>query len=161
MSVEYRASFTYSVALARRVYLRRLWELRNGFIVTTPIFAFLAIRTLAIGEDSPLAWFALGVITALWSAWWLGWVHIGRAAAAVGTPEVTFVATAETCTFRTTEAESVVRWSGIARLYRYPQVWLFVRKGLIQMSFVPSALLTPEAKAFVEERVTSSGGRLA
>ena len=160
MGVEYRVSFPYSANLARRVYLRRLWELRNGFIVTTPIFAFLAVRALAIGEDSPLAWFALGVVAALWSGWCLGYVHIGRAAVATGTPEVTFIAADDTCTFRTPEAEAVVRWSGIARLYRYPSAWVFVRKGLLQMSFVPSALLTADARAFVEERVRSAGGRL-
>jgi hypothetical protein len=160
MADKYRVSFTYSTSIARRVYLRMLWEFRNGLVVTTPIFLFLAVRGIALDENVSLCWFAVGAVATLWSSWWLTYVRVGRARNLVASREATVVLGDETCSFQSAQVETTVQWSAIGRLYRFRKEWILVRVGGLQALFVPAESLSTEARQFVIDKVRAVGGHV-
>jgi hypothetical protein len=158
---EYRASFVYSAAAARRAYLSFLWNRFAVFVLVSPVILGWTFAYLASRDYAPFAGFVLGIILVYWASWVGGLRRAGRVASAWGNPEVHFIATDETFTFRTPLGESIMKWSAIANLYRLRRFWIFQRVGLESSSFVPVEALDSEAQAFVERQVRQSGGRVS
>jgi hypothetical protein len=157
---EYRVRFHYSASTARRVYWSLLWARQAVFIVASPFILAWALVSLRSPDYAPLAGFVVGVVTVFWASWLGGIRQTGRVATALGDPEVEMIATDETVTFRTPLAESVVRWAGIANLYRLPRYWVVFRRGLVNPSFFPVETLELEGREFVEKQIRHAGGRV-
>ena len=155
---EFRASFTYTPALARRAYLALMWEMCSVFVVISPIVAVWALLFLGSREYAPLAGIAVGALAMLWGSWGASYRLVGLIAA--GSPRVELVLAEDGCTFRSPDAEAAVRWSGIAQVYRLKRFWVFSRKGIPYASVVPAELLSAEARAFVEAKMRNAGGKL-
>jgi hypothetical protein len=160
MPSEYRSSFIYSAVLARKACLSILWDRCAALMTVTPAIFVLALLFLGSSEYASLAGFVLGVVVVFWASWLAGVRRAGRVAVASGNPEVQFIMTDEACTFRTAQAETVMKWSGIADLYRLRRFWVFARAGVIYASFVPLEALSAEAQAFAEKQVRAAGGRV-
>ncbi|MFG0332493.1 MAG: YcxB family protein [Maioricimonas sp. JB049] len=92
----------------------------------------------------------------------LAWVNVyvrsDAAFRSMPDPAVTIRLDEATITFETSEHTSVMKWSRIRQVWRFPDVWLFFSYGKGAYTLIPTDVLTDDAKALIERRVTDQGG---
>ncbi|QDU40456.1 hypothetical protein Mal4_48130 [Maioricimonas rarisocia] len=92
----------------------------------------------------------------------LAWVNVylrsDAAFRSMPDPAVTVRLDEETITFETSEHTSVMKWSRIRQVWRFPDVWLFFSYGGGAYTLIPTEMLTDGAKELIERRVTGQGG---
>jgi hypothetical protein len=157
---EFRVSFLFSASVARRAFVSLLWESRTVIVVLTPVVFAWALAQVTSREYGSAASFSMGVVLTIWVSWLALFRRAGAAVSTAGNPEVTLILADDTVTFRMVNAETIVRWQGISRVYRFKRFWVFVRTGTVYASVVPAELLSEDARNFIESKVRQAGGRL-
>ena len=77
----------------------------------------------------------------------------------MGAPEGTFTASESSLSLSSGAGSGTFPWSAVTELWQFPDLWLmFFSKS--QYVTLPLADFSPEAKAFVLERVRASGGKI-
>jgi hypothetical protein len=77
----------------------------------------------------------------------------------MGAPEGTFTASESSLSMSSGAGSGTFPWSAVTELWQFPDLWLmFFSKS--QFVTLPLADFSPEAKAFVLERVRASGGKI-
>lgn len=161
----HKTTLVYSESLLRTAvwaYWRRSVGL--GFGVAMALVAISLVVLLAQGERSwVVGVFATVLLFGVAAAVVLYVVHLRNALRvfrAMGRPEATFHAEADTFTVRSGAGAATLPWSAVEEVWPLPEVWLLLYSKA-QFSTLPTACLSPEMQAFVVERVRAAGGRVA
>ena len=157
---ELRARFTYTPALARRAYLAYVWERQPVAVCLSPLIFVLAITLWRSPDYAFLGGILFGIVTLFCALWAGGWSRSGRLAAALGSPEIEWIASEVALVLHTAQVETRMAWSGVFTLHRTRRFWFLVRPGVIGFVFAPVDALSEEFRAFLEGRVRVAGGRV-
>jgi hypothetical protein len=160
----YEVAVPYSEAIARqaaRRYFGRLFRRDGLAAIGGLVLALVAWRTLGLdwlalilGSVSALL---LGLVVAIW------FVHTRAALVkvrAMRDPTVVWRLTTDHLSADSELGAMSLRWRSVARVWRFPEVWLLFFRGGHGYSTLPTEPLTAEIRQFIEARVRDSGGRV-
>jgi hypothetical protein len=157
---ELRARFAYTPALAKRAYLGFVWARQPVAVCTSPLILLLGIAFWRSTEYAFLGGFFLGLVFLLWISWAGGWSRAGQVAAALGSPEVEWIASESSLVLRTAQVETRMAWSAVFTLHRTRRFWVLMRPAVSGFVFAPVDALSEEFRSFLEGRVRVAGGRV-
>jgi hypothetical protein len=160
----YEVAVPHSEAVARqaaRRYFGRLFRRDGLAAVGGLVLALVAWRALGLdwlalilGAISALL---LGLLVAVWFA------HTRAALAkvrAMRNPTVVWRFTDDRLSADSELGAVSMPWRSVARIWRFPEVWLLSFRGGFGYSTLPTEPLTAEIREFIEARVRENGGRI-
>jgi YcxB-like protein len=163
--LRYETQLTYSIPLLRSAVFA-YWKRSVGIVlpvavaIVTVDLIFLIIR----GDSSwVVGAMAMSVVIALSFVLALYLVHYRNALRKLremGPPKARFVAEESTFTVESGMGASMCQWSAIKEIWTFPAFWLLLFSKA-QFMTIPIACLTPDARAFVLERVRKTGGKIS
>jgi len=156
----FEGSYDYTPALARRAYRQWLWEASGGTLLALPLILLAAWVGLFSPGYRVLSAFALGALLTYLVLLVRSFSSTSRHAADYAGSPIRLRLDAAGITFSAAIIESTTPWSAVRGVMRTRDFLVLSRRGSSQPSLVPRVALTPEAVAFLEERVRSSGGRV-
>jgi len=162
--MSHQITLRYNETLLRRAVLCFWWRVVGlSYVIWLVIAAAALIWLVSNGNASWLVG-VLGTVLAMGIVLHVSIyvVHYRRALRkfeAMGDPEGTFTATESSFSVSFGAGSSTLPWSSVTEVWQFPSFWLlFFSKA--QFITLPLADITPEAKAFILERVEASGGKI-
>jgi len=160
LPVRFEIAYEFTGGLGRRAGLRLLWRRYAGFLLMMPVLGAGLVAGLGSRGMEELCTFGLGlwvgVAAFLASAFWTGW----RENRAAGPVPVRLVLDDEQLRLLAPEFESRLKWPAVARVWSLPECLVVDRRRLRYQIVIPLAALSPEAREFLERKVTGAGGEL-
>jgi YcxB-like protein len=154
----------YNEHLLRQAVLRFWWRLIGArFVIALVVMAAGLAWLVSHGDRS---WFvgvlATGLTLSVAFIFLIYFVHYRSAMRKfknMGEPKGTLTVSETSLTISSGAGSSTIPWSAVTELWQFPAFWLmFFSKS--QFVTLPLADFTPEAKAFVLERLKTAGVKL-
>jgi hypothetical protein len=151
---------TYTEPLIRRAVLRFWWR-TTGWGFMLPIIACLAWlavllwtgdRSWQVGVLGTVLTMAFALAATLYVVHWRNSLAKLRA---LGEPSATLVTTDTTLTMSSSAGSTTLPWSAIQEVWQFPECWLLLFSKA-QFVTLPLADVTPEARAFILQRVRTA-----
>jgi len=155
----------YNEQLLRRA-VRCFWWRVIGlrFVIALVLVAAILVWIVSNGDTSWVVGvaatvLAIGIVfmVALYVVQYRNTLYKFRA---MGEPEATFTASEASLSVSSGLGSSTVPWSSVTEVWQFPSFWLLCFSKA-QFSTLPIADITPEARAFILQRVQASGGKIS
>ncbi len=141
---------------ARRFIIR---QAGRRLLVFLGIIAALVAALAFMGEAS---WWLLAIIALIPPFLWLVYYYrVTRIRYEMPDRRVVVRVEPESITFQTSEHQSTLKWSGIKKLWIFPDVLLLFTYTKQNYSALPTAPLGDELRRYIETKVKESGGEVA
>ena len=154
----------YDKHLLQRAVFRFWWRVVGIRLVIALVVTAAGLVVLVadgntswfVGVLATVLAFGIAIMVALYITHYHNALQVLRK---MGAPEATFTASESSLSLSSGAGSSTFPWSAVTEVWQFPDVWLmFFSKS--QFVTLPLADFSPEAKAFVLERVRASGGKI-
>lgn len=160
----HRLTLTYSPPLLRQAVAGFWWRVIGlRFLVALAVVVAALVKLVLDGDRSWLVGVLASAMVmgiAFMAALYV--VHHRNALSrlrAMGEPQATLEASAESLSLASGAGTAMLPWSAVAEVWQLRSWWLLLLSRS-QFLTLPLADMTPEAAAFIVERVRASGGRV-
>jgi hypothetical protein len=153
-------SFEWSHELVRYATLRFISRYAGGSLIAAAILMIVSIVALVVGRAEGFWWVGI-FLPVIYFLIWLGYyMRSVRICDEMPDRKVTVRLDPESITFETSEHSTMMKWSGIRKLWRYSKVLLLFTYDQQTYSMLPVAPLGEDGRRFIEEKVREHGGQV-